>query len=128
MKRLAYAAITAALLSLSYVALPADPPDRPAGVAAQDWVAVSDRLGIVLVESSAPAVPPRDIPLVGRDGRIVERSSPAVAPAGGPALAIPSGQALFLKPPVSGYFMVKGASGWTRLVVIEPVKGPGDAG
>jgi len=35
---------------------------------------------------------------------------------------------LLLRPPVSGYFMVKGASGWTRLVIVEPVKGPADVG
>jgi hypothetical protein len=36
--------------------------------------------------------------------------------------------ALLLDPPVAGYFMVKGPHGWTRLVVIEPVKGPAGAG
>jgi hypothetical protein len=39
----------------------------------------------------------------------------------------PSGMPL-LKPPVGGYFMVKGVGGWTRLVVIEPTKGPADVG
>jgi hypothetical protein len=39
-----------------------------------------------------------------------------------------SAGALLLKPPVGGYFMVKGVAGWTRLVVMEPLKGPGDAG
>jgi len=33
-----------------------------------------------------------------------------------------------LTPPMGGYFMVNGRSGWTRLVVVEPVKGPGGAG
>jgi hypothetical protein len=55
MKRLAYLSVAAVLLSLSYVSLSADPPDRPAGVSAGNWVAVSDRLGIVLVDSSEPA-------------------------------------------------------------------------
>jgi len=40
----------------------------------------------------------------------------------------PGGMPLLLKPPVGGYFMVKGAGGWTRLVVIEPMKGPADVG
>lgn len=40
----------------------------------------------------------------------------------------PGGTQLLLKPPVGGYFMVKGARGWTRLIVVEPAKGPADAG
>jgi hypothetical protein len=34
----------------------------------------------------------------------------------------------YLTPPTPGYFMLKGASGWSRLVVIEPLKGPSAAG
>jgi hypothetical protein len=37
-------------------------------------------------------------------------------------------QALLLRPPANGYFMVKGADGWSRLVIVEPPKGPGEAG
>lgn len=132
MKRLAYLPIAALLLSLSYVAISANPPDRPAGVAAENWVPVSDRLGVVLVGSSGPMAStpeiPREIPEVGSDGKLVERSGPIVMPPGGPGYTVLAGQALLLKPPVGGYFMVKGASGWTRLVVFEPIKGPGDAG
>jgi hypothetical protein len=36
--------------------------------------------------------------------------------------------ALMLRPPVNGYFMVKGADGWTRLIIVEPSKGPADVG
>ncbi len=125
MKRLAYVPIAALLLSLSYVTLSAAPPDRPAGVTAENWVAVSDRLGIVLVESGGPMVAPQAIPIVGPDGKLEERG-PVVSV--GPGIAVTSGQVLLLKPPVGGYFMVKGAGGWTRLVVIEPLKGPGDVG
>jgi hypothetical protein len=32
-----------------------------------------------------------------------------------------------LRPAVGGYFMVKGVSGWVRLIVIDPGKGPADA-
>lgn len=35
---------------------------------------------------------------------------------------------LLLEPAASGYFMAKTASGWRRLVVVEPIKGPGTAG
>jgi hypothetical protein len=36
--------------------------------------------------------------------------------------------ALLLEPAASGYFMAKTATGWRRLVVVEPIKGPGTAG
>jgi hypothetical protein len=36
--------------------------------------------------------------------------------------------ALLLEPAAPGYFMAKTASGWRRLVVVEPIKGPGTAG
>jgi hypothetical protein len=35
---------------------------------------------------------------------------------------------LMLEPAASGYFMAKTPSGWRRLVVVEPIKGPGTAG
>lgn len=125
MKRLAYAPIAALLLSLSYVSLSADPPDRPAGVAAENWVAVSDRLGIVLVEPTGLSGLGDRLEMVlvdpgGRTSRLPRDP--------GPIVQLAPSQALLLKPPVGGYFMVKGANGWTRLVVFEPVKGPGDAG
>lgn len=100
MKRVAYAAVAVLSLSLiSYTSVAANVPDRPAGVAAVDWIPVSDRLGIVLVHREA--------------------SMP---------VALPSSQPLLLKPPVSGYYMVRGANGWTRLIIVEPAKGPGDVG
>jgi hypothetical protein len=36
--------------------------------------------------------------------------------------------ALLLAPPVEGYFMIKGETGWSRVVIAEPLKGPGGAG
>ena len=36
--------------------------------------------------------------------------------------------ALLLEPAASGYFMAKTATGWRRLVVVEPIKGPGTTG
>jgi hypothetical protein len=126
MKRLAPLAIATLLLASSWVVLSADPPDRPAGVAAASWVPVSDRLGIVLEEPAAPMTGARDVVEV-REGSLRGRTV-KLDPDGGSRFAAPTGQALFLKPPVGGYFMVKGAGGWTRLVIYEPVKGPGDAG
>jgi hypothetical protein len=45
------------------------------------------------------------------------KSGPRVASAG-----------LLLEPAASGYFMAKTPGGWRRLVVVEPIKGPGTAG
>jgi hypothetical protein len=48
-----------------------------------------------------------------------------------PRILGPSGvapQPLLLTPPVSGYFMLRGASGWSRIVIVEPLRGPADAG
>lgn len=98
MKRLVIATSAVVIFAASYVVISTEVPNRPTGVTAKDWITVSDSLGIVLVNRS--------------DSRPVE---------------VPSGVAL-LKPPVGGYFMVKGASGWTRLVIAEPIKGPADAG
>ena len=39
-----------------------------------------------------------------------------------------SPQVLLLTPPISGYFMLKSRSGWTRMVIVEPLRGPGEAG
>ena len=74
---------------------------RPPGVAANSWVAINEDLGIVLVSP----VPPDAKPQV--------RINP---------------QTLLLAPPSNGYFMVRRADHWTRLVVVEPLRGPGDAG
>lgn len=127
MKRLAPLAIATLLLASSWAVLSADPPDRPAGVAAANWILVSDRLGIVLEEPAAPMTGARDAVEIRSDGSLRGRTI-VLDPEGGSRFVAPSGQALFLKPPVGGYFMVKGAGGWSRLVIYEPVKGPGDAG
>jgi hypothetical protein len=97
MKHIAYSPILAVMLSMSFTAIAEVTSDRPAGVAAADWVPVSKNLGIVLFHRKAPAVSPSD-------------------------------QALLFTPPVDGYFMVKIVDGWTRLVIIEPRKGPADIG
>jgi len=105
MKRLSYISLAALLLISSFNSFSADPPNRPAGVTAEEWVPVSDRLGIVLVPPPAASREPLNAPI-----------SPTAL-----LMLRP------LKPAVGGYFMVRGASGWVRLVVIEPVKGPADA-
>ena len=113
MKRMIVGAAVAAIAALSYVAISADAPDRPDGVSARNWIAVSDRLGIVLVDS-------KPTPMGAVESGPIDPSRPVQIPPG----SVP----LLLTPPVGGYFMVKGASGWSRLVVVEPLKGPAGAG
>jgi hypothetical protein len=74
-------------------------PDRPQGVAAGAWIPLNARLGFVV------APPATDKPL----------------PKG-------AGNALLLAPPVAGFFMIKGETGWSRVVIVEPLRGPGAAG
>jgi hypothetical protein len=75
--------------------------------------------------AEAPARPPgvsaqEWIPISDRMGFVImSRSSvPDVPPPQGPELM----------PPIEGYFMLKGSMGWSRIVIVEPVKGPGTAG
>src|ERR1700721_1120022 len=72
--------------------------DRPSGVAERNWIPVSNRFGFVI---SAP----EEAPVVPADP-----------------------QALLLAPTARGYFMIKGAGGWIRAIVIDPIKGPGNTG
>jgi hypothetical protein len=97
MKRLSLVPFAIAWLGISAAAFAADVPDVPPGVTTKNWVQISARLGVVLVETANTPVRP-------------ERG------------------ALMLRPPVNGYFMVKGADGWTRLIIVEPSKGPADVG
>ncbi len=105
MKRSIGAVLAMLWLSAS-VSVAGEAPSRPPGVTAENWVAVSDRLGIVLVQPIAPT---------DRAPR-------------GPVPNQPGDNPLLLKPPMGGYFMVKVGSSWTRLVIVEPIKGPGDVG
>lgn len=49
--------------------------------------------------------------------------SPNTYPARTPDL-----QPLLLTPAASGYFMARSVTGWRRLKIVEPLKGPGAAG
>jgi hypothetical protein len=74
--------------------------DRPPGVADSDWIAINENLGIVLVPEASAA-------------KLRVRVSP---------------QALLLAPPANGYFMIRKGGQWSRLVIVEPLRGPADAG
>jgi hypothetical protein len=91
-------AIAASLLILASVltihfALGASSPDRPAGVNADNWIPVSDKMGFV-VTSSHPFPPPP----------------------------------VMLAPPAEGYFMVRTGNTWQRIIIQDPIKGPGTSG
>jgi hypothetical protein len=103
MKRFAYASFATLLLAACAASFSASSSDRPAGVSAEEWVAVSDRLGIVLVQ-----------PARGSVDRV--------------PMTDPTSLIRPLRPPVDGYFMAKTSNGWVRLVMVEPAKGPADAG
>lgn len=73
--------------------------DRPSGVAAPNWIPINDKLGFVVM------------PLDTSD-----------------KVASPDKQPLLLTPAASGYFMARSSIGWQRLVIVEPLKGPGATG
>ncbi|HEY6620184.1 MAG TPA: hypothetical protein VIY68_11595 [Steroidobacteraceae bacterium] len=76
----------------------ASPPDRPAGVAERDWIPVSDKMGFVVTS-------PHLYPGPGGDSQV-----------------------LLLTPPAEGYFMIHNRNGWHRIIVENPIKGPGSSG
>lgn len=66
--------------------------------AERDWIPVSDKMGFVV---TTPDMYP--------------------GPGGG-------NQVLLLTPPAEGYFMVRTGNGWQRIIINDPVKGPGSSG
>ena len=108
MKRVLLIGVAAAVVSLAGISLVRGQgsPDRPPGVSAAAWVPISDKLGFVRL----PPVPVAGMPRPSAMPRPVD---PTV---------------LLVKPPVEGYFMVKDASGWSRVSIAEPVIGPGGTG
>jgi hypothetical protein len=90
--------ICASILTIHF-AVGAAGTDRPAGVAAQNWIPIGDKLGFVVM-------PP-------------DTSYP---------IESPDKQPLLLTPAASGYFIARSSIGWQRLVIVEPLKGPGATG
>lgn len=93
--KIAFAFLVASMFSVR--AFGAEPVDRPIGIEAENWIAVSDKLGFVILATTEPAIP-----------RIQQ----------------PSTQLLLNKvapeAPAAGFFMIKGENGWRRLVVLSP--------
>jgi hypothetical protein len=94
-------------------AVGANAPNRPPGVSAKEWAPISDTMGVVLVDQQLTAM---DAPIIA-----------ASPPAGASTRNVSSGGAALIAP-VSGYLMVKRGTVWQRLLVIDPLKGPGSAG
>jgi hypothetical protein len=98
MKTVAAVCLICASIITIHFAVGAGGTDRPAGVAAPNWIPINDKLGFVVM-------PPATYPV-----------------------ATPDKQSLLLTPAASGYFMARSAVGWQRLVIVEPMKGPGASG
>jgi hypothetical protein len=86
--------ICASILTIHF-AVAAAGTDRPAGVAAPNWIPINDKLGFVVMTY---------------------------------AVATHDKQPLLLTPAASGYFMARSGVDWQRLVILEPMKGPGASG
>jgi hypothetical protein len=93
MKAIAVSLLILASVLAIHFANGASSPDRPAGVEAQNWIPVSDKMGFV--ETSSHPFPPDDV---------------------------------MLAPPAEGYFMVHTGNRWQRIIINNPVKGPGSSG
>jgi hypothetical protein len=101
-------------------AIGANAPSRPPGVSENEWAPISDTMGVVLVAQQLTAA---DAPMVRPSA-----ASGAATRNIGTGAVLGAGGGAALTAPVSGYLMVKRGSLWQRLVVIDPVKGPGSAG
>jgi hypothetical protein len=95
------AALAAVLGALAIAANSAGSADRPPGVDQADWIAITDRFGLVVVP---PPKQPVNIVLTDPTVLLME-----------------------LRPAVGGYFMVRRGNAWVRVVVVEPTGGPGGA-
>jgi hypothetical protein len=98
MKALASFMIVLSSVLLASATLAADESDRPAGVAAHNWILISDRLGFVVVK-------PKDSPILGTTSVL---------------LAPPESVSAEHMPPKKGYFVIRTPNGWQRLVISEP--------
>lgn len=119
MKAIVGTAAVAVLATFTLMrAMGADAPSRPPGVSASDWAPISDTMGVVLVDQLVGAA---DAPIAltqQQDGASGRQVTKGVGAGGGAALISP----------VTGYLMVRRGNLWQRLIVIDPVKGPGIAG
>jgi hypothetical protein len=78
----------------------ADDDERPPSVEARNWIAITDRLGFVVVNE--------------------RKQFPGLGGQPGVLLVAPENVSAQHSPPRKGYFVVKTDSGWLRLTVSEP--------
>jgi hypothetical protein len=104
-------------------AVGADAPGRPPGVSAQEWAPISDTMGVVLDQPLPPAGEAN-----GPTPPSVDGQGQRIGPTGGNRVIGGGVLGAALIPPISGYLMVKRGSTWQRIIIVEPVKGPGPAG
>ena len=78
----------------------ADDTGRPADVEPENWIAINENLGFVVVASR---------------GISLDRSQQL-------RLASPQMLSSVMLPPVKGYFVAKGEFGWQRLSMAEPME------
>jgi hypothetical protein len=100
MKTIAASLLVLASVLTIHFANGASSPDRPAGVDAQNWIPVSDRMGFVVTTPQS---------VIG-------------------ALVTTDQQPLLLMPPAEGYFMMHTGNVWQRITLKDPLKGPGSSG
>ena len=84
-------------------------PDRPAGIAANQWAPISETLGVVLIPEAGRTAPERPTPHLD-----VDPTGLYVAPSPAVVAVIEEGH------PVRGYLMVKRGKFWRPLVVVAP--------
>ena len=100
MKKIAWLGMVAiaAVALAAYAVVAAEQQDRPPGVAVRDWIPISERLGFVLDEKTVwPSA----------------NSSQQVL------IAPPDVISAEHMPPAKGYFVVKTALGWRRVVIAD---------
>jgi hypothetical protein len=95
----AFLLVLASILAVHF-ANGASSPDRPAGVNAENWIPVTDKMGFVVTT-----------PQSALGARVTTDRQP-----------------LLLTPPAEGYFMVHTGNVWQRLLIQDPIKGPGTSG
>ena len=94
-------------VAISLVAMPLvtgrNAPDRPPGVAEEEWIPLNDKLGFVVLAPAKLIQPVGGYPVAPGGDYGVDRT----------ILLNPN-------PSLSGYFVVKRKSGWSRVVIAEP--------
>ena len=122
--------LVSAFAFLAHLAMAAEPADhsnvdsgdRPIGVEAKDWIPISDKLGFAILKTEQS---PSDKATLGLDRPCIaipraakrEPQTPATQYLG---QCIPVTRVATPPAPAAGYFMVKTAEGWRRLVVMTP--------